>query len=426
MKFKQEIDSFIVTALLALLPAFMLSIGHTSAIFYALLVVSLTICFSRIGGFAATKNDWLRYKWLAAGLFFMLFVVVLVMLIEVEMHASAIERALRIGAGTFLVLGACLSLKPNWLRQAAWGMAVTAVVSAAISWWLAWPGFSRPDVPEYNAVSYGNLALLVTTMTAFSLGWKLTPFRKTEIIIKILIVAFGLSGFILTQTRSGWLATPFFVLFALILLKDLYKPKTLVVGFVIAMAGVVAIFSSSSTLVSRAQLAVNEFKECINNPLNTNNTCVRIQLWRGSWELFKENPILGIQGGEHFNEELQRLIDKKIIAKSIVEQGFGEPHNDLFYMLASYGLLGLIAILLIYVSPGVVFARRLFSPYSMEIRVGAAMGLSVCVGFLVFGLTETMFRGMRTMGFYAVTIAWLLALSDPIFLQRETVKKPIR
>lgn len=47
-----------------------------------------------------------------------------------------------------------------------------------------------------------------------------------------------------------------------------------------------------------------------------------------------------------------------------------------------------------------------------EIRVAAAMGTALCVGFIIFGITETMFRSMRMLSFYAVMIALLLALSD--------------
>ena len=92
----------------------------------------------------------------------------------------------------------------------------------------------------------------------------------------------------------------------------------------------------------------------------------------------------------------------------------------MLHMMASYGTLGLIALLLIYLSPGVMFARRLSRSDVPEIRVAAAMGLCVCVGFWVFGWTDVMFRGMRTLGFYAVTVAWLLALSDLVFLKRES------
>ncbi|WP_235489697.1 hypothetical protein [Achromobacter sp. DMS1] len=40
------------------------------------------------------------------------------------------------------------------------------------------------------------------------------------------------------------------------------------------------------------------------------------------------------------------------------------------------------------------------------------MGLALTLGFAVFGLTELMFRTMKTLGLYVILAAWLLALSD--------------
>lgn len=282
------------------------------------------------------------------------------------------------------------------------------------------PGFIRPDVPEYNAVSYGNLLLMITTVTAFSFGWKLTPFPQAEKFAKLIMVLAGVSGFVLTQTRSGWLATPFFIFFAILCFKNKYSIKKLLTILTLSFAALITLFSTNKTLVTRAEYAASEFKECLNNPLSFTSTCVRIQLWRASWELFKDRPLLGTRGGQHFNVNLKPLIEKGIVNQQVFEQGFGEPHNDLFYMMASYGSLGLISLLLIYFSPAYLFFRRLHKNYSQDIRIAAAMGLCVCIGFFISGLTETMFRGMRTMGFYAVTIAWLLALSDPVFIRRES------
>lgn len=46
-------------------------------------------------------------------------------------------------------------------------------------------------------------------------------------------------------------------------------------------------------------------------------------------------------------------------------------------------------------------------------RLHAAAGLSICVAFAVFGVTEMMLRDMRTASFYAAWVALLLALSEP-------------
>ena len=422
MRSKQEIDSILVSLLIGALPILMLSIGHTSFIFYALVIVSASICISRLGGFAATLQDWQRYRWLAAGIFSMLAVILIAMVIDQRLLGSALERALRIGMGVFVVLGACLSLKPSWLRQTSWGIGISALVSGLISWWLAGPNLNRPVTPEYNAVSYGNLALLVSTMTALSLGWSLTKHHKTEFFLKIFMALVGFYGFVLTQTRTGWLAIPFFLLIGALLFKNRWNIKKIIVGFILVLTATVLLFLSNPVLKNRAQLAAKEFIECTKSPLTISSICIRLQLWHASWEMFKKDPWLGNGGGDKFDDELKILVEKKVVSKVVVDEGFAEPHNDMIYMAASYGTLGLIAFLLVYVSPGLIFMRRLIHPGSKEIQIAAAMGVSVCVGFWIFGLTELMFRGMRTMGFYAVTIAWLLALSDHTFIERESKK----
>jgi O-antigen ligase len=81
--------------------------------------------------------------------------------------------------------------------------------------------------------------------------------------------------------------------------------------------------------------------------------------------------------------------------------------------LSSFGILGGIGLLLMYFAPVWVFVRRMSRRYPRESRVAAAMGAAVCLGFAVFGITELMFRGMRTVGFYTMFVALFLMLSEP-------------
>ena len=424
MTSKQQIDNIIIALLIGALPVFILSLGHASAIFYVLTVVSAIICLTRSGGLAATLADWHRYRWLAAGLFSLMLVIVVVMVAEQRVLGAAFERAMRIGVGTFVILGACLSLRPDWLRQSIWGIGLGALVAAAQAWWFAWPDFKRPEeVPEYNIVSYGNLNLLVTVIFAFSFGWQLTRHRRTERFIKALVVLIGFSGFVATQTRTGWLAVPFFILIAVLFFKQVFSARKLIGIFLVALVLAIGIFATNDNLRKRTNEGITEFRECVTNPVAYSSVCIRLQLWRASWEMFKQDPVMGVGGADRFVIELEKLTEKHIVSKRVIEDGFEEPHNEMLHMMASYGSLGLIALLLIYLSPGAIFARRLLRSDVLDVRVAAAMGLSICVGFWVFGWTDVMFRGMRTLGFYAVTVAWLLALSDPVFLKRDTLSR---
>ena len=54
--------------------------------------------------------------------------------------------------------------------------------------------------------------------------------------------------------------------------------------------------------------------------------------------------------------------------------------------------------------------RRMRSD-DVVVRVGAQLGLLFCLGYSVFSLSEMMFRNMRSVPIYAVTVVLLYALT---------------
>jgi O-antigen ligase len=419
---KQRIDSVLVALLIAALPAFMLTeIGQTSGVFYALLVVCLSICFTRSGGIRATLADLHPYRGLGLALGFWVLMVLIATLTSTGTHTAELERGLRLSLGTAIILGACLSLIPQWLRQAAWGMTIGIVAATYIGFSLTWSELERVDqFPQYNAVSYGNLLILLATLSTLSIGWRLTPYRRTEIALKALIGFAGILGFMTTQTRSGWVAMPFFILIGLVLWLGTFSPRKLFIPVVIALVLAATVFASSSTMRTRLQQGVDQLVECASEPNTISSMCVRVQLWRASWLMFTENPLLGNGATNLFGPALEKYAETKIVSDFTTKEKFDEPHNDIFYMMAGHGLLGLCALLLLYFAPAWIFVRRLAGDVPQSARVAAAMGLCVCLGFFAFGLTELMFRGMRTMSFYALMIAWLMALSDTGYLKKTS------
>ena len=419
--FGQRLGSFLVALLIASMPIAMLtSLGGASTIFYFLAGVCVIVCLARAGGVRAVLSDWTQYRGLAAALFVSLLVITIAALRSTIRIDNEIERALRLSVGTFLILGACLALIPQWLRQATWGMVATTWAATGYALWYALPTFRRPlEVPQHNAVSYGNLLLLMAVLATFSIGWRLTRFRKTEIAFKILTMAIGLLGFITTQTRGGWLVVPFFILIGWVLLTGKTSPRKLLMPALVALLVSGAIFASSPILRQRLHDMVTQTTECFSNPLAISSECGRMQLWHVSWLMFKDNPLFGNGTIQTFGPKLEGYWRQGIVSDFMYTQGFGEPHNDLLFSMASHGVLGLTALLLLYGVPIWIFTRRLRAQVSQPARVAAAMGLALCVGFFVFGWTELMLRSIRTIGFYAMTMAWLFALSDERFLARH-------
>jgi hypothetical protein len=105
---KQRIDSALVALLIAALPALMLTeIRQASAVFYALLVVCLLVCFSRAGGIRATLAELRHYRGLGLALGYWALMVLIAMLTSSGNHVAELERGLEEAGGTgrFGVLG---------------------------------------------------------------------------------------------------------------------------------------------------------------------------------------------------------------------------------------------------------------------------------------------------------------------------------
>lgn len=349
------------------------------------------------------------YDALAVGLSILVLAVIIGQAWHSSWHGSEIEKALRF-ALTPLILLAALRVPRNNLRYCLVGIMVGTWYAALNVAWLAYLTGTRPVTKEFNAVSYGDLTLLFATLSAFSLGWQFTRYRRVETALKLITALVGFAGFLLTQTRGGLLAVPFFVLIGLITWGHISLRSRLVF-----IAGAIMAFAlaaqADGPLRQRIGIGIDQYQHCATSPLDDTSVCIRLQLWKAAWGMIKSEPLLGVGGGNTFRNTLQTLHEQGKVS-AFVAQNFGETHNDLLYFFATYGLLGGLGILAVYIVPGCYFASRLRRGDATQ-RAAAAAGLAICVGFAVFGLTEMMFRGMRTAALYATWIAIYLALSHP-------------
>lgn len=402
-----------VTFLIGLLPVTMMTeLRGGSANFWLLIGLCVVSCLIRPSGILATRQSLHHYRFLMLALLIMPITALFASLWSHTLLGQDIERASRVFLGMLVVLGACLSLSQALLRHVIWGVMAGVIGATGTLIWKSWPHFARPDMPQYTTVGYSNALLLLTVLILFSLGWRLTRYTRTEQMIKVLTVAIGLVGVVIAETRSSWVAMPFFILIGLFLARAHLSGKKLMALALLAVATSAVVFFAKPTVLDRAKQGYDEFVACNSTtPLADTSVCIRLQLWRASWHMFKENPLIANAGSEKFEAKLAELHSKGVVS-AVTKNGFGEPHNDFFYALSNYGILGLFSFLLLYFVPAFLFAKRLGTRVPHVQRVAAAMGLAVCLGFVAFGLTEMMFRSMRMLSFYVVMVAWLLALSE--------------
>lgn len=405
---------YFVIALYALLPlALLTSYSLPSGVFYLLLVLALVLLGQHRfhGAWQQTK----QYRWLIASYGGYFLVVVASSVYHGQWAGANSEGALRLLVGLWLLLVALPYVNVQRLRQHIWGVLLAGVVSTGIVLWLTVTQRIRPVTPGVILTTYTSVMLLLGAFSIYSLKWKMTSRPRLEATLKIAVAVLVFIGFMVSLTRTGFLGLPVLVCLTAILFAASKRYWHALGMAVVVMSAFVVLALANDGVRNRIIEGFDEVKTCQGaSSTEFNSMCIRLQLWRTAIDAGVSNPWFGLGDGGHYPEYLQQQgLEKGLVSPRVVQESFGEPHNDLLLMFAGFGFPGLLALLLVYLAPCAWFFPRLLSNASPEARAAAAMGLAVCLGFLLFGLAETMFRRMNTIGLYAAWVALFMVLSDP-------------
>jgi len=387
----------------------MITMEGGSAGFYLAILLSVVLLLVPSAAPRLLPGSARRYAWMGIGMGVMLAGVLISLGVHGIWKGSEVEKAARL-LSMLLILFAALRVPRRILARAMLGTLPAVWAAAAIIGWLALETGVRPATQQFNAVTYGDLTLLFGVLSLLSLGLPVTRFTRIEATLKLLTGILGLVAFLWTQTRGGLLAIPCFLLIGLLVMGRRLGRMKILLGLVLA-AGVGIIATHDGALRDRIDAGVSEYGDCSADHLADTSVCIRLPLWTAAGYMIREQPVVGVGGGDRFRQELERLAGQGKVS-AMVARDFGETHNDLLYFLATYGVLGGLGLVLVYVAPALVFVPRLWRGDERS-RLHAAAGLSICVAFAVFGVTEMMLRDMRTASFYAAWVALLLALSEP-------------
>jgi len=214
---------------------------------------------------------------------------------------------------------------------------------------------------------------------------------------------------VLTLCRGAIIAIP--VLMSITLFY-LYKDKLNLLNiflFVLLFAGgSIASYQLSPKIKDRIDYTVFEAKNIYKgNTVKALSVGGRIELWHGAFDAFKESPIIGktYAQREAIN---QALYDSGKDRNPTILVKRGHAHNQYFEILASAGIIGIIALFSYLLLPGIYY-YYLFKKDNTNIY--ALNGFIFTLGFWIYCMTEVPLEANSISSFYAFIQALLLALS---------------
>jgi O-antigen ligase len=401
----------LLTAILLSFPAVLLVLpAGRRASLYLLLLSALACMACRLRPAGLSFGELLKKYWpINTAMMAMLFAVLAQQLVHWEFSFKAIEKALEFAVFPFL-LWTLLLLPIKRLQLLQWALMIGVGLSSITLYKATQGGSVRVDGVISSPLNpFSDLITLMGFMALLSISWN----RRSEtwmIALKIVTWCVSLYASYISGTRGSWIAIPFFVMIAVSILSTMSPARKALMSLAatIAIAGAMAVLPYTK---ARMELAYTEVVGYEHSNVDT-SIGVRLQIWRTSLNVWRKNPVLGI-GVDQFEQELKdRAASQQISPMAGMQL---HAHNDFLQALATFGALGAIAILALYVVPGIWFIR-LANPLDRQQRVTAGMGLALPLGYFVYGMTDTLFYWSVCSHFYVIILATLGAL---LIKQRE-------
>ncbi|OXX74659.1 O-antigen ligase, partial [Vibrio sp. V03_P4A6T147] len=226
----------------------------------------------------------------------------------------------------------------------------------------------------------------------------------------LLLIAFiaSIISTVLTLTRGAIFAIPLLLILCAVLNWKKLKLKlnltsALIVGFIVLSLGA---YWYSDTVKQRIDFTSNEVSHVFSGDVKAAESIgTRLFLWRAATEAFKHSPFIGLP----YNE--RESLNKQLYAEGKVNEytrdlNRGHAHSQYFEMLASNGILGIVAIIMMLVVPFAVFTQH----YSKTNSLWGYTGAVFVAGFMLFCLTEAPLQANLISAFYGFMLATFFAL----------------
>jgi len=222
----------------------------------------------------------------------------------------------------------------------------------------------------------------------------------------------GIYAMLYAGGRGVWIAFSLSLIALIFLTKEISKIKKIML-----VVGVLTSFAFSyfllpdHTVKYRVNLAVDSFSAYFQNDNQLSSTSVfqRMEMYKGAYLIFKDNPLLGI-GKTEYKKKIESLVQDKQLHTTV--KNFNHPHNEFVSNVIFYGLLSLIPLLFVLVTPLYYALKKKRKEFS---SAGIDNALIIVASFYIFySLTNAVFAHRRTILFFALLTAVLVGAKSSL------------
>ncbi|MGY5651362.1 O-antigen ligase family protein [Vibrio cincinnatiensis] len=317
--------------------------------------------------------------------------------------------------------------KQHFFYALALGAIIAGIVSIIHVYQL---GFSRAFTGEnshwwlngYMPIQSGNMAMslgfLSLTLSFYSLK------TRQWILFSFSLVGFfsGILASFLSGSRGAWIAVPFVMLYLLWRNKDLLNKKRIIIISTVFLVSILGIYSIDN-VQNRVLTGIKDIQQ-YEQENKYSSLGIRLELWKNAWLTFKESPLIGVGEVERYTIQ-KRFGDQGLIDYKVAHKFFSHAHNQYLDDLSIRGIIGFIALLVLFITPIMLSSSRYLNIITMEHQLLQQLMVVHILLFSFYQMTQAMFsHNSGTIFFSLMTMSIFSLINRAISQQPLTEKAP--
>jgi O-antigen ligase len=226
-------------------------------------------------------------------------------------------------------------------------------------------------------------------------------------LFSIFIFFLAMYSVLLSGTRIAWVmfVVLFFSAMFIWSIRGYLTKKNLLL-ILIALAVVVDFSMSNKQFNKKIENAITEIQIHSVDKDSTGGVGLRLLMWRGGFEAFKQQPIIGY-GYQNTGLAASRHISGSEAKAFIKNQKM--LHNDYINSIVGFGILGLLMLLVLIFLPLTIFFKQLKTDQDFA---RSAMGVLFIVALSVFAITDSIYSHNVMRSFFVFFLGVLLPVAS--------------
>lgn len=341
-------------------------------------------------------------KWLV-GAFVFYFLLFLLSLIIHKGKTNELDLASR-ALLALPILAICLqtTLKHLWILYA---ILIAGLIAGAVALIQVFGlGLAKP-FPRFMHIQAGDIVMSLAVFAFCALFYFYAQRNKIMIGISLIAALFAMIASFLTGARGAWVGVPF-VLLVVFWLNRTNFSKWVVIG--IACVVVVGSITGGNMIKQRFAKAQSDITLYVEKNNANTSLGARFDMWKSALLGMQEKPIFGwgLQGVKEMRQ--QHLKEKRI---SKYAANFDHAHNQFLHDGSARGLLGLSALLAIFLVPLNILRKNLSLTSTGSLaNLWGVMGISHILLTMSYCLSQGFLSHTSGAMFYFVSVILFIGL----------------